>query len=77
MWGIDPLLSRYSVTNGRCQVKPAICTQQQHNNVMQPVSKQRMGKRASTTIELMLETEFSIWFVQSGLKEYKWGNPAN
>jgi hypothetical protein len=36
---------------------------------MQPVSKQRIGKHASTAIELLLETVFSIRSVQSDYKE--------
>jgi hypothetical protein len=36
---------------------------------MLPVSKQRIGKHASTTMELLLETVFSIRSVQSGYKE--------
>jgi hypothetical protein len=41
---------------------------------MQPVSKQRFGKHASTTTELLLETVFSIRSMQNGYKEEKWGN---
>jgi hypothetical protein len=43
--------------------------QQLNNGVMQPVFKQRMDKHASTTIELLLETMFSIQSVQNGYKE--------
>jgi hypothetical protein len=39
---------------------------------MQPVSKQRIGKHASPTIELLLETVFSIRSVQSGYTEKIW-----
>jgi hypothetical protein len=35
---------------------------------MQTVSKQRIGKHASTTIKLFLETVFSIRSVQNGYK---------
>jgi hypothetical protein len=44
---------------------------------MQPVSKQQIGKRAST-IGFLLETVFvfSIRFVQSGYKEDNWVNPV-
>jgi hypothetical protein len=38
---------------------------------MQPVSKQRIGKDISTTIELLLETAFAIRSFQSGYKEEK------
>jgi hypothetical protein len=38
---------------------------------MQPASKQRISKQASTTTELFLEI---IWSVQSGHKEENWGN---
>jgi hypothetical protein len=41
---------------------------------MQPVCKQRIGKHASTTIELFLETVFSTLSVQSVYKEEDWGN---
>jgi hypothetical protein len=41
---------------------------------MQLVSKQRIGKHASTTIELLLETVVSIRSVQSGYKEENWSN---
>jgi hypothetical protein len=51
--------------------------QQQNSGVMQPVSKQQISKHASTTIELLLETLFSIWSVQSGYKEDNWGNPVS
>jgi hypothetical protein len=36
---------------------------------MEPVSKQRIGKHASATIELLLETAFSIRSVQCGYKK--------
>jgi hypothetical protein len=42
---------------------------QQNNDVMQPFSKQQIDKHASTTIEALLETLFSIRFVRSGFKE--------
>jgi hypothetical protein len=47
---------------------------------MQPISRQRMGKHfpaatnTHTTIELLLETEFSTRSVQSGYKEDNWGD---
>jgi hypothetical protein len=41
---------------------------------MQPVSKQRIGKHASTIIKLLFVTVFSIQSVQSGYKEENWGN---
>jgi hypothetical protein len=41
---------------------------------MQPTSKQQTGKHAPTTIELLLETVFSIQTTQSGYKEENWGN---
>jgi hypothetical protein len=34
--------------------------QQENNGVMQPVSKQQIGKHASTTIGSLLETVFSV-----------------
>jgi hypothetical protein len=36
---------------------------------MQPVSKQRIGKHASKTIELLLETVFSVRSVRNGYKK--------
>jgi hypothetical protein len=39
---------------------------------MQLVSKQWIGKHASTTTGLLLETVFSIRSVQSGYKDEKW-----
>jgi hypothetical protein len=44
---------------------------------MQPVYKQRIGKHASTTIGLLLETVFSMWPMQSSYKEDNGGNPVS
>jgi hypothetical protein len=44
---------------------------------MQLVSKQRIGKHASTTIRLLLETAFYIRSVQSGYEEDNWRNPGS
>jgi hypothetical protein len=41
---------------------------------MQLVSKRWIDKHASRTIELLLETVFSIRSVQIGYKEEKWGD---
>jgi hypothetical protein len=41
---------------------------------MQLVSNQRVGKHASTVMELLPETVFSIRSVQSVYKEDNWGN---
>jgi hypothetical protein len=41
---------------------------------MQPISKQRIGKHASTTIELLSETVSYIWSLQSVFKEENWDN---
>jgi hypothetical protein len=41
---------------------------------MQPISKQQIGKHAFATIEILLETVFSIRSVQSGYIEENWGN---
>jgi hypothetical protein len=41
---------------------------------MQPVSKQRIGKHAPATIELLVETVFSIRPVKSSYKEENCGN---
>jgi hypothetical protein len=43
---------------------------------MQLVSKQRIGKHASTAIGLLLETAFSIRSVQRGYKEDNLCNPG-
>jgi hypothetical protein len=48
--------------------------QQFNNGAMQPTSKQQIGKHAPTTIELLLETVFSIRSMQSGYKEENSGN---
>jgi hypothetical protein len=48
-------------------------TQQGNSGVMQPVSKKQISEHDST-IKLLLETVFSIWYVQSG---YKDGNLRN
>jgi hypothetical protein len=46
---------------------------------MKPVSRQQIGKHVPaatdthTTIELLLETVFSVRSVQSGYKEDNWG----
>jgi hypothetical protein len=38
---------------------------------------QRRGKHTSTTIELLLETVFSIRSVQRSYKKDNWGDPVN
>jgi hypothetical protein len=46
-----------------------------NNDVMQPISTQRIGKQVPAamnthaTVELLLKTVFSTWFVQRGYKE--------
>jgi hypothetical protein len=44
---------------------------------MQPASKQRIVKHPSTTVELLLETVFSIRFVQNGYKEDNWSDAVS
>jgi hypothetical protein len=50
---------------------------------MQPVSRQRIGKRVpvatntNTTIQLLLETVFSTRSVRSGYKEDNWGDAVS
>jgi hypothetical protein len=50
---------------------------------MELVSRQRIGKHVpaatntNTTIELLLETAFSIRSVQSGYKEDNWDDPVS
>jgi hypothetical protein len=41
---------------------------------MQPASRQQISKRASTTIELLLEMMFSTQSMQNDYKEENWGN---
>jgi hypothetical protein len=41
---------------------------------MQPVSKQRISKHVSATMELLLEMVLFIRSVQSSYKEENWGN---
>jgi hypothetical protein len=41
---------------------------------MQSIYKQRILTHASTAIELLLETLFSIQSMQSSYKEKNWGN---
>jgi hypothetical protein len=50
---------------------------QQQNDFMQQFSKQQIGKQASTTTALLLETVFSIRSVQSGYKKDNWDNPVS
>jgi hypothetical protein len=50
--------------------------------VMQPISRQRIGKHVAATIthatiELLLETVFSVQSVQRGYKEDNWGDPVS
>jgi hypothetical protein len=40
--------------------------------VYTPVAMQRHGKRASTTVELLLETVFSMWSVTRSYLEDHW-----
>jgi hypothetical protein len=67
LWCIDPLLGKDLETNG----------------VMQPVSRQRIGKHVPaatntfTTIELLLKTVFSARPVQSVYKEENWDDPVS
>jgi hypothetical protein len=60
LWRIDPLLGKEVETN----------------NETTAVVMQRRGILASTTIELLLETVFSIWSVPSYLEE-NLGDPVN
>jgi hypothetical protein len=54
-----------------------------NSGVMQPVSRQRIGKHdpvatnTHATIELLLETVFSIRSLQRGYKEDSWGDPVS
>jgi hypothetical protein len=45
------------------------------NNETTAVVMQRRCKHASTTIELMLETVFSMWSVPRSYLEDNWGDP--
>jgi hypothetical protein len=42
---------------------------------MRPISKQWIGKHASSTIEVLLEMVFSIRSMQIGYKEENWDDP--
>jgi hypothetical protein len=44
---------------------------------MEPVSRQRLGKHASTIIELLFETVFSIRSVKRSYLEDIWGDPVS
>jgi hypothetical protein len=52
-------------------------------SVMQPISRQRISKHVpaatimNTTLELLLETVFFTWPVQSGYKEDNFGDPVS
>jgi hypothetical protein len=62
------------------RVQPLLCHRRINNGVMKPVSIQGIGKHVpaatnnNTTIELLLETMFSIRSVQSGCKEDNLGD---
>jgi hypothetical protein len=64
-------------------VQTLLCDKRINNGVMQPVSRQRIGRHVpaamntQTIIELLLETVFSIQSVQSGYKEDNWGDPVS
>jgi hypothetical protein len=64
-------------------VQLLLCNMRINNGVMQPVSRQRIGKHVpvatntNTTIKLLLETLFSTLSVQSGYKEDNWGDPVS
>jgi hypothetical protein len=61
LWRIDPLQGKNLETDNETTI----------------VAMQRRGKRASTTIKLLLETVFSTQSVQRGYKEDKWGEPVS
>jgi hypothetical protein len=44
---------------------------------MQLISVQQISKHASTAIDLLLETVFSIQSMQIGYKEDNWGSPVD
>jgi hypothetical protein len=56
---------------------------EKNDGVMQPVSRQRIGKHVpavtntNTTMELLLETVCSTRFVRSDYKEDSWGDPVS
>jgi hypothetical protein len=64
-------------------VQPFICNRRINNGVMQPISRQRIGKHVptatntNTTIALLLETVFSTPSVQSRYKEDNWSDPVS
>jgi hypothetical protein len=63
-------------------VQQLLCNRRINNGVMQPLSRQWIGNHVpavvntNTTIELLLETVFSTWCLQSGYKEDNWGDPV-
>jgi hypothetical protein len=57
LWRIDPLLGE----------------DLEKNNEAIAVVTQRRGKHASTTIQLLLETVFSMWSVSRSYVEENWG----
>jgi hypothetical protein len=60
LWRIHPLLGKDLETN----------------NETTAIGIKRRGKHPTTTIELLLETVFSVWSVQSGCKEDNLGEPV-
>jgi hypothetical protein len=76
-------LNTRSTTSILRRVERLLCDGRIDNGVMQPVSRQRIGKHipaamnSHTTIELLLETVFSTRSVQSGYKEEDWGDPVS
>jgi hypothetical protein len=64
-------------------LQPLLCSTRINNSVMQPISRQWIGKHIPVTpnthrtIELLLETVFSTCSVHSGYKEDNWGGPVS
>jgi hypothetical protein len=64
-------------------VQPLLCNRRINNGVIEPVSRQRVGKHVSmatntnTTVELPSETMFSTRSMPSGCKEDNWGDPVS
>jgi hypothetical protein len=64
------------------RLPPFLCNKRINNGVMQPVSRQRIGKHvpAATnthiTIELLLKRVFSVRSVHSGYNDDNWGDPV-
>jgi hypothetical protein len=76
-------LSQGRKTEVLWRVQSLLCNRRIDKGVMQPVSRQRIGKQVpaatstNRTIELLLDTVFSTESVQTGYKEDNSGDPVS